>query len=906
MPTFLQACSIALIFTVSLFAQTPPTKTPKPDLLTPSVITNPGAEFQDEARGGAMIIGMDRTPKGRIWGCWTGTGDKPDGYFLLATSDDDGATWSKPRVAVGARMEGAQKVSGALVGNLWTDTKGRLWLFFDQQLGDPQKRITNWFMRCDDPDASEPSWSTPVMFAEGCTLNKPTVLKDGSWLLPVSDWHKKTCRVFESTDEGASWKERGHLQFPDWEYDEHMMIELKDGRLWMLARTKGQPHESFSNDGGKTWSEPKQAATVQNVNARFFLRRLKSGRILLVKNGSPAERLPKRTHMSAWLSEDEGQTWKGGLLLDERNAVSYPDGFEAPDGLIHILYDWNRHSDAEILMAKFREEDVLAGKIVSKDAKLLMLANKATGPKPEKLYNGIELPDQWPPRFREPSDAVMEVPYLKKKPKVIPIDLGRQLFVDDFLIEKTTLKRTFHQAKKFEGNPVFKAETELEKKLNNVVYLGQGGVFYEPKEKLFKMFYTAGWRGPLALATSPDLKTWKRPELGLHGGNLLLPEGAAWSSGARTTAGTDNALWYDSHASDPKERIKYLTCWSHVPKDQQLPGLTHSLQVSDGVTWSKPVPCTTPAGDYGSIFYNPFRKKWVQSIKQDGPRGRSRYYVESDTFLEGADWDKAVYWTNADAKDKPEPAGSYAGNAQQGDPPQLYSLAAVAYESLMIGMHQIHRGPNNGICSKGGFPKLTDLELGFSRDGFHWDRPDRRGFIRGERREGAWDRAYLHTTTGVFVVLDDQLVFPYCAYSGDAGGGRGDIYGGASIGLATLRRDGFASMEGPGELTTRPVKFKGKHLFVNVNGEVRVELLDEAGKVIRSSKVASGDQTKIKIEWADGTDLDDLIGKAVRFRFHQAKGSLYAFWVTPDEKGSSNGYVGAGGPDFGGVRDISQ
>ena len=58
----------------------------------PAVISDPGAEFQDDARPGAMIIGMDRTPKGRIWGCWTGTGDKADGYFLLATSDDDGAT----------------------------------------------------------------------------------------------------------------------------------------------------------------------------------------------------------------------------------------------------------------------------------------------------------------------------------------------------------------------------------------------------------------------------------------------------------------------------------------------------------------------------------------------------------------------------------------------------------------------------------------------------------------------------------------------------------------------------------------------------------------------------------------------------------------------------------------------
>ncbi len=133
----------------------------------PEVLSNPGAEFQDEARSGAMIIGMDRTPKGRIWGCWTGTGDKKDGYFLLATSDDAGVTWSKPRLAVGARTGPEQKLSGALVGNLWSDPKGRLWLFFDQQLGDPQGRITNWFLRCDDPDAAEPKWSEPVQFAEG-------------------------------------------------------------------------------------------------------------------------------------------------------------------------------------------------------------------------------------------------------------------------------------------------------------------------------------------------------------------------------------------------------------------------------------------------------------------------------------------------------------------------------------------------------------------------------------------------------------------------------------------------------------------------------------------------------------------------------------------------------------------
>lgn len=530
----------------------------------------------------------------------------------------------------------------------------------------------------------------------------------------------------------------------------------------------------------------------------------------------------------------------------------------------------------------------------------------------ETLYNGIVLPEVWPPEHLSPeSDEPMPVPYLPHPPEVIPIDLGRQLFVDDFLIESTDLHRIFHQAGKYENNPVFTAVTETEKSRNGVVYLGQGGVFYDPQETLFKMFYTAGWRGPLAVATSPDLKKWTRPDLGLHGENILLPVGAAWQGPGTRAAGTDNALWYDITAENPMERLKYLTCWMHVPKEQRVPGLTHSLQTSDGRTWSDAAACNQGVDDYGSVFHNPFRGKWVQSIKKGGPRGRSRYYLESDHFMDGTDYQSSVYWTNADKLDLPEPATAYPGG---GERPQLYSLAAVAYESLMIGMHQIHRGPDNRICQEGGFPKLTDLELGFSRDGFHWDRPDRRGFIRGERTRGAWDRAYVHTTTGVFVILDDKLVFPYCAYSGHTTDGGNDLYGGASIGLASLRRDGFASMEAEartGTLTTRPVTFSGRHLFVNLRnpqGELKVEVLDQGGEVIDGFALGDSlplqtDRTLVAVRWKDGGDLSALAGKPVRFRFHLTQGGLYAFWVSPDETGRSGGYLGAGGPGYSGLVD---
>ena len=215
-------------------ATEPPAPPPRAAPGPPVIITAPGAEFQDAVRPGAMIIGMDRTPTGRIWGCWTGTGDKPDSYFILATSEDDGVTWSKPRLVVGALDPSGQRQRGALVGNLWTDPLGRVWLFFDQAVvGEPGPR-SDWYIRCDHPDAEAPAWSEPVRIAdEGCTLNKPTVLKNGDWLLPVSAWAEKTAWVYASTDQGKTWKPRGHTQFPDWNFDEHMLIELRDGRLWM-------------------------------------------------------------------------------------------------------------------------------------------------------------------------------------------------------------------------------------------------------------------------------------------------------------------------------------------------------------------------------------------------------------------------------------------------------------------------------------------------------------------------------------------------------------------------------------------------------------------------------------------------------------------------------------------------
>src|SRR5690349_12095821 len=78
------------------------------------------------------------------------------------------------------------------------------------------------------------------------------------------------------------------------------------------------------------------------------------------------------------------------------------------------------------------------------------------------LYNGIALPREWPPHLNDFPTSVDRdpavLPYLSSPPAVIPIDLGRQLFVDDFLIAETTLKRSFHLAKYHPSSPVLKPD----------------------------------------------------------------------------------------------------------------------------------------------------------------------------------------------------------------------------------------------------------------------------------------------------------------------------------------------------------------------------------------------------------------------------------------------------------------
>lgn len=350
---------------------------------SPMILHNPvDAQYQSGNQLFQGIPSMAGTDiNGRLWATWYGGGtdENEHNWCVLYTSADDGATWQGPKLVI----EPEHPFARSYDPNLWTDPDGRLWFIWNQSYFHFDGRCGVWAMHTDNPDAEEPVWSEPKRLADGIAMCDPVVLENGDWLLPTAIWGWGICDEFDkqrhsnvciSRDKGESWEYLGSVNAYEStdSCDENMIIQQRDGSLRMLIRTGAGIEESFSEDGIQ-WPDSKNAGLTRVVS-RFYITRLQSGRQLLVYN-DPADGGVLRSHMTAAVSDDDGKTWPYKLVLDERDVVSYPDAWQDKDGNIYIIYDRNRYSDMEILMAKVTEADILAGKLVSDTSRLRIMVN---------------------------------------------------------------------------------------------------------------------------------------------------------------------------------------------------------------------------------------------------------------------------------------------------------------------------------------------------------------------------------------------------------------------------------------------------------------------------------------------------------------------------------------------------
>ena len=370
------------------------------DPLAPPPILRPVPEkYSDSQRLWQGISSLEATCDTDVWVCWYSGGVTEDeyNYVLLAHSSDRGETWSEPLLAIDP-----PGMVRAFDPAIWYDPTGRLWLFWTQgeKVPDAQwplwdGRAGVWTITTDSPKAGKDAvWSAPRRICDGVMMGKPIVDSRGRYLFPVAVWRfdgKYSASVprehvgtslWCSADRGETFTFLGSAKADQklalW--DEHNIVEMKDGSFKMYARTRTGIAETVSEDGGVTWTDLAESP-IKHTSSRFLVRRMRSGRLLLVKNG-PIDRDVGRVRMTAFLSDDDGATWNSSLLLDERNNVSYPDGTQTEDGTIYLTYDFDRFGQRQIMAARLTEEDILAGKIVAEGSKLKILVNRAAGPRP--------------------------------------------------------------------------------------------------------------------------------------------------------------------------------------------------------------------------------------------------------------------------------------------------------------------------------------------------------------------------------------------------------------------------------------------------------------------------------------------------------------------------------------------
>ena len=213
--------------------------------------------------------------------------------------------------------------------------------------------------------------------------------------------------------------------------------------------------------------------------------------------------------------------------------------------------------------------------------------------------------------------------------EAIDIDCGRQLMVDDYLVESTNgIVRHWNKPTKIEDPVVWPCLPGVAPKSVdgtsrakpgepvNLTCATDGGLWWDPTRQKFRLWYQADWLGDICYAESADGLAWEFPDLGIvQGTNRIFEHDVidSWSVTPNYAAENPYGDW-KLHISEPGDTTDDLL-WTSV----------------DGIHFS-PIGLAGRSGDRSTSYFDPFRGVWVFSLRdyRDGFGRCRRRFVSRD------------------------------------------------------------------------------------------------------------------------------------------------------------------------------------------------------------------------------------------------------------------------------------
>lgn len=307
------------------------------------------------------IPGIECTPDGTLLAfaearkntCDDPGGENNDIDLVLKRSNDQGQTWTPMEII----EDPGENWSAANAATCVDKMTGKVWVLYlrtkpgrnthssrpgtdDAQIlaRSSEDQGSTWSQPIDltsaSRDMSDPEWATTVVGPGG-------MIQDSKGRLVAAAWKWKPWGGFAifSDDHGKTWQ-RGQAVPGNRGGDENQLVELTSGHLLMDFRQSEGPHRwiSQSEDGGRTWSEPRPGLTVTPVCCSIERLSLKSG-------GSDKDRIlwtgpsgPKRNRLVARISSDEGLTFPEEYLIADGPAA-YSDLTILKDKSAGVLWE---------------------------------------------------------------------------------------------------------------------------------------------------------------------------------------------------------------------------------------------------------------------------------------------------------------------------------------------------------------------------------------------------------------------------------------------------------------------------------------------------------------------------------------------------------------------------------------